>query len=431
VSRSIRKNDYEHDWEQYQPDRTDGSASRVSGKSFEEPKDRRRAETTVSEGGASTAQRSSTLYELTRLIDSVAAERPTAPEFIEKLRNHGVIVVPSMQSSGRLNGFSFRWRGESLRGSTLGREYSAKGLQEKGVIYEPNRDAVMLIAAAERAGLTRMPRELEHEGGRVESANHRLDRLRDSRTGLNDDEKATLAEVGRFRTVNAEDIIRHRYNGRASAFRQDLRRLKTLGLIDQRTVKHGKSGRQFTVLVLTVRGRRQAQRMHASEHSGRSAQEFYAGFVKPNEVPHDAGIYRMYQVEAAQIQGDGGKIRRVLLDYELKRKVFSKLNADESHSATDYNNRKQQIASENGLQVVNGRIHFPDLRIEFENRDQELEKVDLELATGDYKDSDVQAKRAAGFKIYASGGPALYSPDSAPRSPALEDPEIIAGLISI
>jgi hypothetical protein len=139
----------------------------------------------------------------------------------------------------------------------------------------------------------------------------------------------------------------------------------------------------------------------------------------------------MYQAEAARIEQQGGKVRRVVLDYELKRKVFSKLNRPSEAGDSDHIERKQQIAAENGLSIVNGRIQFPDLRIEFETREQEMDKVDLELATGDYKDSEVQAKRAAGFKIYGSGGPALYAPDSAPRSAALEDPEIIAGLISI
>ena len=57
----------------------------------------------------------------------------------------------------------------------------------------------------------------------------------------------------------------------------------------------------------------------------RSGQKLYAGFVKPGEVAHDAAIYRMYQAEAARIEKAGGKIRRVILDYELKQKVYSPL----------------------------------------------------------------------------------------------------------
>jgi hypothetical protein len=36
------------------------------------------------------------------------------------------------------------------------------------------------------------------------------------------------------------------------------------------------------------------------DHS--SQQQFYAGFVKPQEVAHDAALYPMYQAEAAEIE---------------------------------------------------------------------------------------------------------------------------------
>ena len=72
---------------------------------------------------------------------------------------------------------------------------------------------------------------------------------------------------------------------------------------------------------------------------------------------------------------------------------------------------------------MHGKVVFPDLRIEYETRDQEMDKVDLELATGDYKSCQVRAKHAAELKIYA--------PDSAAGSPAIQDPEIVAELISI
>jgi hypothetical protein len=337
-----------------------------------------------------------------------------------------------------LNGFVFKWKGNLIRGSALGRGYSGQGLQTKGVEYSAERDAASLGGVAAREEIRRPLLDNRDSVATPDRANEqdtgrggRMARVRDARTGLNDEQKGTLVEIGRFRTVNVQDVIRFRYSGREAAFRQDLRTLKAVGWVDQRSIKHGKSGRQFDVLVLTVRGRNQAKRMQNGGSSESDQQRLYAGFVKANEVPHDAGIYRMYQAETDRIQKEGGTIRRVVLDYELKRKVFSKLNGQSAGSATDYSALKQQIAAENGLAVVNGRIQFPDLRIEFETREQEADRVDLELATGDYKDSEVQAKRAAGFKIYASGGPALYAPDSAPRSPALEDPEIVAGLISI
>jgi hypothetical protein len=151
-------------------------------------------------------------------------------------------------------------------------------------------------------------------------------------------------------------------------------------------------------------------------------QEFHAGFVKPAEVKHDLGIYRMYKAEAAKIEKDGGTITRVTLDFELKKKLFSELNKPDDGSPGDAAQRKQEIADEHDIRVIDGKFVIPDLRIEYETEDREPAKVDLELATGDYKASQVQAKRSAGLKIYA--------PDSALGSPALKDPELVSGLIS-
>ena len=50
-------------------------------------------------------------------------------------------------------------------------------------------------------------------------------------------------------------------------------------------------------------------------------QEIYAGFVKPREAIHDAELYRVYQREEDRIERRGGKVSRVLLDFELKKKL--------------------------------------------------------------------------------------------------------------
>src|SRR5580704_3298256 len=99
------------------------------------------------------------------------------------------------------------------------------------------------------------------------------------------------------------------------------------------------------------------------------------------------------------------------------------MNRGHDRSDPDYESRKRGIAEQHGLHVHDGRIVFPDLRIEYETRDQEMDKVDLELATGDYKASQVRAKHSAGLKIYA--------PDTAVGSPALQQQGLIAELISL
>src|SRR5205085_5598736 len=48
--------------------------------------------------------------------------------------------------------------------------------------------------------------------------------------------------------------------------------------------------------------------------------------------------------------------------------------------------------NENGLTVVNGKIQIPDLRLEYEDHDDNPAKVDLELATGHYRHGSLAAK---------------------------------------
>ena len=124
------------------------------------------------------------------------------------------------------------------------------------------------------------------------------------------------------------------------------------------------------------------------------AQSIYYGFVKPKEANHDADIYQLYQKEASKILDEGGKNLRVVLDFELKKK----LNRD---FATFGAESRQEIASRHGLLVVGEKIPVPDLRIEYETRDGEMARVDLELATEHYRPSQLAEKVRAGFSLYA------------------------------
>ncbi len=56
-------------------------------------------------------------------------------------------------------------------------------------------------------------------------------------------------------------------------------------------------------------------------------QAIYHGFVKAKEARHDADLYRLYHKGAKEIDRIGGKIRRVVLDYELKQELYRKLSA--------------------------------------------------------------------------------------------------------
>jgi hypothetical protein len=233
-------------------------------------------------------------------------------------------------------------------------------------------------------------------------------------------ERDTLAEIGRFRTVALDDLARYKYGGHRAEMMQDLRSLRAQGLLQRRTIWTGGCRSRLTVLVLTRRGKEIVARNGAV-----SDQRVYSGFVKPAEVQHDTAIYRMYQSETKRIERSGGKVRRVVLDYELKQKVFAPLAKDRALPPREYARRQAEVARQNGLKVVRGKIPLPDLRIEYERANGERAHIDLELATHHYRGSQVRAKAEAGFKMYAP-------PDSVSRlSAALDDPGIVAEILSL
>jgi len=153
-------------------------------------------------------------------------------------------------------------------------------------------------------------------------------------------ERAVMVEIGRFRTMDQEDIRRAFYGGVERPFREDLRHLAEQGLIAKRSIPVGKNRDIRRVLVLSKRGKKLLIRQGDVERG----QAIYAGFVKPAEASHDASIYRMYQAEAREIEGRGGAIRRVVLDFEFKKKIYAELNKAGDYGELSYARRQEELA---------------------------------------------------------------------------------------
>ena len=235
---------------------------------------------------------------------------------------------------------------------------------------------------------------------------------------LRESEIQTLADLGKFRVVNAEDLTRHGYGGDRGRMERETESLIRQGLVEQKRfeISLSKSTRMFT---LTKAGRRLMQR------SGRvpNDQEIYAGFVKPREAKHDAELYRVYQKEENRIERRGGRVRRVLLDFELKKKVnrdLTRLGPEK-----DDPDKKRDVAERHGLRIVHGRIPVPDLQIEYEMPDQSMARVNLELTTEDYRPRQLADKARAGFTLYTHGD------DASHLRRVLSDRELTAEILSL
>jgi hypothetical protein len=277
------------------------------------------------------------------------------------------------------------------------------------------------ISPSERLCQQQRPPHPTRPKDRPESRRRREVPLRDRVLNLSEAELHTMRDIGRFRTVGEDDLLRFRYEGNATKLHRDYLNLKAQGLVERRTISVGKTRKPLPVYTLTREGKK------ALKNAGidRSAQALYAGFVKPKEAAHDAAIYRMFQAEAARIEAQGGRVIRIVLDFEFKKKVYSELAKAHGLGALEYAERQAEIAAANGLAVVDGKIPLPDLRIEYETADGEQARIDLELATEHYRRGHLSEKARAGFKMYG------FTSTSRGSRAEWEGREITAGILSL
>ncbi len=210
---------------------------------------------------------------------------------------------------------------------------------------------------------------------------------------LRDSEIHSMKEIGKFRVIAAADLAHYAYGGDGKRMEKEIQHLERERLVSAKTleISHTKTLR---VVTLTKAGHRLLKRTNLLPDD----QATYHGLLKSREAKHDADLYRLYQKEAARIERAGGRPVRVVLDYEIKRNLnrdLALLGAEE-----DNLDRKAEIAEKYGLQMVGARIPVPDMRLEYEDAEHLLQRIDLELATREYRPRSLAEKAKAGFAIY-------------------------------
>jgi hypothetical protein len=215
---------------------------------------------------------------------------------------------------------------------------------------------------------------------------------------LRESEARLLATVGAFRVMRADDL--QPIESSRDVWTGDLRALADQSLVQTRTV--AVNGESMAVVVLTRAGK---DVLEAHRRPGADRlQAFHAGLVKPREIAHDAQIYRLYQAEADRIEAEGGRVLRVVLDYEIKRDYQTFLNRPDRPDQASRSEDIEAYAAASGLPIVDGHLELPDLRIEFETADGRVEYRDVELVTEHYSRSQLAGKAAAGFARYRAAG---------------------------
>jgi len=219
-------------------------------------------------------------------------------------------------------------------------------------------------------------------------------RLRNREYSLRESEVKTLIEVGKFRVIPADDLARLGYRGDRSQMESDVQNLRRQGLIEQKSIEGHES---YSKQVLTLS--KEAHRLLSERNLIPDRQAIYHGFVKAKEARHDADLYRLYHKVAKEVDRVGGRVRRVVLDYELKRELYRKLSRIPPDKNLAY--ERIRLASEYDLKVVKDKIPVPDLRIQYEDECRDIHRLDLEIATRDYRPQGLAEKAKAGFHLFA------------------------------
>ena len=229
-----------------------------------------------------------------------------------------------------------------------------------------------------------------------------------------------MTDIGTFRTVDVRDLSRFAYGGNEAAMNYDLGELRAQGLVEEKTVPQAHKEPR-NVVALTEKGHRILRKTSGL----RKDQAIYHGYVKAREINHDADLYKVYQQAAEEIRRRGGKPVRVRLDFELKAAIQRERNALKDRAEGEQRDRLEAFAKEHGLTISETVIRVPDVQVEYETRDGELERTNLELVSENYRTEGIRSKAESGFTIYARAG------DTTRVRRALHDTHTVERILSI
>jgi DNA-binding MarR family transcriptional regulator len=218
---------------------------------------------------------------------------------------------------------------------------------------------------------------------------------------LRGSETRTLSTVGAFRVVPASKLRDH--SGAPTDPRSgDLRSLREQGLVETVRIP----GRRDYAVVLTKGGRELLERHRDGDQTSRQA--FYAGLKRSRELEHDSQVFDAYLDAADRLHEQGGRIDHVVLDYEMKRDYQKWLHENDA-KRDDYDGHPDRDqdeirlwAMEHDLPYFDDQVHFPDLRIEYEDRDGRQRHEDIEVLTVHYRGAHGSAAARSGFTCYGA-----------------------------
>ena len=248
---------------------------------------------------------------------------------------------------------------------------------------------------------------------------------------LSGDDVRVMTKMGAFRVVPANEL---RSSNPRTPTRpaRDLERLRELDLVKAMPYVVGRT--RTTLVTLTERGRDllEARRLPGNREP---QQKFYAGISKPRELAHDARVYAAYERAVEKLAGQGARVRRVVLEEELKadyQRFLQRGNRGRRDSRGEPERDSEAVARwarEHELPYHDGHVQLPDARIEYVDRDGRPHVEDIEIVTPHYRGAHASAKAASGFSQYRAVGARVGGVSGSGRSGRGIDPRAAEDLL--
>ena len=225
-------------------------------------------------------------------------------------------------------------------------------------------------------------------------------RERVGKYALRGSEVRILAATGSFRVIPQGDLERAGLAPRRTA--KDVAHLRREDLLISTPYVVGRE--RCALLTLTEAGRALLENSRR-EHTVFD-QAFRSGPSKQRELAHDSRLFQAYVSAAEGIERDGGRIRGIRLESELKTAYQRFLQEPNRHRPNSTGRPRNDLdairhwASAHGLPVTEDSVRFPDLRIEYERPDGSRAHEDIEVITPNYRGAHLATKAAAGFSAY-------------------------------
>jgi hypothetical protein len=215
---------------------------------------------------------------------------------------------------------------------------------------------------------------------------------------LNGEDSRNLATVGVFRVVAEGDLRDDELDPRSNS----VEHLRDEGLVASIPLDERDRG-----VVLTERGRELLE-LHVRDRDDDSRERFGDG-VNRRELTHDASVYDAYRQAVDELRSRDADVRDVVPERELKREYQCFLH-ERNRERADCDGRPdrdareiEQWAREHDLPYFDDRVHFPDLRIEYDLNGHH-HHLDIEVVTPHYRGAHAASRGSCGFSCYASRG---------------------------